>query len=373
MPKKILFFVGGSYVSGVEIITLHLISELKRKGNVVHCIISGWNDGIFKQKLSALGIPFNEVKLGWIYWRKPLWTLNTLINYPSALFTSRRVIKQFKPDVCHFCYYGVILMLYPILKTNCVFGLHEPELPTRKNKFFYSIVNRKVQFFTGVSQYIVEALKNLPIPHEKIRLIYNGIPLQQPVAIPMQPDDVTVFAVIGQIVPWKGHDTLLNAVELLVKAGLRNFRISIYGNNKNEYTRIIQRQIHEKQLEDFFIWKGFVTEQDKIYHDVHVVIVPSLSQEPCSLSIIESMMFRKAVVVSDRGGNTELVQHNKTGLVFPAGNAKELSMCMLKLLNDKVLMANLADAAFKKASVHLTAERMGNEYEEIYEDTIKLS
>lgn len=373
MAKRILFFVGGSYVSGVEIITLHLIKELKRKGCNVHCVISGWNDGVFKQKLNALGVSFDEVKLGWIYWRKPLWTLNTLINYPGALMTSRKVLKRFKPDVCHFCYYGVVVMLYPILKSNCVFGLHDPELPTRKNNFIYKIVNRKAKFFTGVSMYIVGALKNLSIPTDKIRLVYNGIPLMQPSAGQELLQDVTVFAIIGQIVPWKGHETLLDAAALLVRMGTRNFKIYIYGNNKNEYTKTLQGLIDEKQLEEYIVWKGFVTDQNKIYQDVNIVVVPSLSQEPCSISIIESMMFRKAVVVSDRGGNVELVKHNTTGLVFAAGDASELSNHMLSLLNDRALMNNLANAAYEKASVDLTVERMGNEYEKLYEDIIKLN
>ena len=61
MRKKILFFIGGSYVSGLEIITLHLIKELKEKGNTVHCIISGWNDGVFKQKLEELNDTTREI------------------------------------------------------------------------------------------------------------------------------------------------------------------------------------------------------------------------------------------------------------------------------------------------------------------------
>ncbi|PZQ98740.1 MAG: hypothetical protein DI539_29120, partial [Flavobacterium psychrophilum] len=61
MKKRIVFFIGGSYVSGLEIITLHLIKELKQKGHEIYCVISGWNDGVFKGKLEDIDVPFEEV------------------------------------------------------------------------------------------------------------------------------------------------------------------------------------------------------------------------------------------------------------------------------------------------------------------------
>ncbi|MBO9571123.1 MAG: glycosyltransferase [Chitinophagaceae bacterium] len=371
MKKRIVFFIGGSYVSGLEIITLHLIKELKQKGHEIYCVISGWNDGVFKGKLEDIDVPFEEVKLGWVYFTKPMWTLNTLLHYPSALITSRKVFKRFKPDVCHFSHYGAVVMLYPILKNNCVFGLHDPELPTRKNNFLFKLVNKKTQFFTGVSKYITNALKGFAIPEEKIRLVYNGIPSKKELIAQRSPGAIISFGIIGQIVPWKGHETLLDSVDLLVKAGVSNFKVLIFGNNKNEYAQKLDGLIASKQLSDYFIWKGFVVDQYKIYEEVDAVVVPSLSQEPCSLSIIESMMFRKAVIVSDRGGNTELVQHESNGLVFPAGDADKLSMYMRQLIEDKVLLNKLAHAAHQKASVDFVVERMGNEYDMIYDETIK--
>ncbi len=357
-------------MSGVEIITLHLISELKKNGNQVHCIISGWNDGVFKAKLKELGVGYDEVKLGWIYITRPQWTWDTIRHYPSAVTTCRKVMRDFNPDVCHFCYYGVIVMLYPFLKENCVFGLHDPDQPTFKNRFFYGIIKRKASILTGVSRYIVGSLKNLSIPEEKIRLIYNGVPPksnQAPAAIGSK----LSFGIIGQVVPWKGHENLIEAVGLLVREGHSGFEVSIFGNDKNEYSVKLRQLIAEKGLDSYFIWKGFEVDQEKIYKAVDVVVVPSLSQEPCSLSIIESMMSAKAVIVSDRGGNIELVEHDQTGLIFPATNPVSLKQQMELLLLDRGQITRLAAAAYRKASSELTVSRMTKEYELVYDEVIK--
>src|SRR5882724_8461670 len=103
--KKILFFIGGSYVSGLETVTLYLLRDLKENGYDLQCVINGWNDGVYKKKLDEIDVPFYEVKLGWLYLRKPLWTLDSLVNYPKAYFTCKEIIKSFKPDIFHFCGY----------------------------------------------------------------------------------------------------------------------------------------------------------------------------------------------------------------------------------------------------------------------------
>jgi glycosyltransferase involved in cell wall biosynthesis len=368
MGAKILFVAGGSYVSGLEIATLHIIKELKTRGFDIRCIVNGWNDGVFIKKLEELSVPYDQVKLGWVYWRNPRWTLDSLIHYPAAFLKARRIIKTFGPDAFHFCAYSALLLLYPLIKVPCVYNLQEPHVNNSKHGRIYKWLNRKVQYFVSVSNYITGVLKNLDIPEKKIRLIYNGVP-----AVNIKHDNrftgsVTIFAIIGQVVPWKGHTTLLKAVERLKAKGIAGFCISVYGNDKNDYALTLKQQIDEKELKNYFDWKGFVTDQDGMYRNVQAVIVPSLSQEPCSLTIIESMMNGKAVIVSDRGGNPELVEHDKTGLVFAAENAEALGEQMEYLIQNKEQFAVLANNAHIKAVTWLTISRMGTEYEQLYNE-----
>ena len=62
--NKILVFIGGAYVSGLEVVTLHLIGELKREGHSVRCIVNGWNDGMIIKELQKMEVPFDEDTLG---------------------------------------------------------------------------------------------------------------------------------------------------------------------------------------------------------------------------------------------------------------------------------------------------------------------
>lgn len=364
--NKILFIVGASYVSGLEIISLHLIRALKENGYEVRVLVNGWNDGVFKESLSKLNVPFYEVKLGWIYLTKPAWTLDTLLHWPSAFASFRKILRDFGPDICHFSNYSAPIMLFPLLKKRkSLYSLHESHLPSRSHLIIYKLLNKRMQVFTAVSGHISKVLLRLGIPESKIRLIYNGLPAAAEGKREIRP--TTFIGIIGQVAQWKGHDTLLEAVEKLAAAGRTNLKVYIYGNDTNEYAKNLKTRIRLKNLEEYFVWVGFVKDQDAIYEQLDIVVVPSLSEEPCSLTILEAMMRGKGVIASDRGGNIELVNDGVNGMIFRAGDANDLADLMERLLKNNDLITELGRKARERALTEFTVRRMTNEFITVYE------
>ena len=373
MSKKILFFAGGSYVAGAEIITLLLLKGLKDKGHDVRCVINGWNDGDFKKRLSEIDIPYYEVKLGWLYLKKPAWTLGTLVNYPKAYIICKKVIKNFKPDIMNFTSYAIPIMLYPLINTKAFYTLHDTQLPNLKHRLIYKLLNKKIDTFIAVSNHIADTLKNLKISQKKIRVIHNGVldPGLSQIKV-VKPDSPLYFSIIGQVAEWKGHEILINAVELLVKKNVTNLKIVITGNNKNEFSNWLVEKIEEKKITSFFIWKGFVKNTEDIFKDIDVVLIPSMSTkkkffvEAFSLSTAEAMIRGLGTVASDRGGVKELIDRGETGLLFKEGNALELSECMNILIADRRYLEFLGRNAQKKAIMNFTDQVMVQKYIETY-------
>jgi len=368
MNKKILVFIGGSYISGLEIVTLHLIGELKREGHIVRCIVNGWNDGMILKELHKMEVPFDEAKLGWLYLTKPGWTIDSLVHLPGAYLKCRKILSAFKPDIVHFCNYASVILLAPLLKHEaCVYNLQEPHQPDGKNLFIYRLLNRRIRIFTAVSRYIEQVLLDLGIPKDKIRLIYNGVPAVQ--RLPgKRPADIFVFGIIGQVVPWKGHITLVDAVHLLKGSAVSGFVVKIFGNDKTAYAEELRRHMQETGTEACFSWEGFVQDQDSIYGQVDAVIVPSLSEEPCSLTILESMMRGKSLIVSDRGGNPELVEDKKTGLIFKADDPVQLADCIRLFLQRSPSTLPMGEKAHQRALDSFTEYKMAAAYTAIYSD-----
>lgn len=366
MKKKILFLTIGSYVGGLEIVTLHLIRKLKAEGHELKCLVTGWNDGRFIRELEELGVPYETVKLGWLYLRKPLWTLDSLVHLPGAYLKCRRILREFRPDVLHYCNFYSVILLYPLLKRwRGVYPLHEEYEPNRKNRIIFKIMNKRVDVFIAISEYIRQALIRLDVPKEKISLVYNGVP-----PVPhrrLKPEEEKlVFAIIGAVAPWKGHDTLVDAVDLLKGARRRPFVVKVFGNDKNAYAEELRKKIAAKGLDPWFEWEGFVREQQAIYEKVDVVVVPSTCNEACPLATLEAMMWGKNLIGSDRGAIPELVTDRTTGLVFAAEDPNQLKECLQLYLDRDAATAPLAGQAYERAMQTFTEDRMTAGYSEIY-------
>jgi glycosyltransferase involved in cell wall biosynthesis len=67
-------------------------------------------------------------------------------------------------------------------------------------------------------------------------------------------------------------------------------------------------------------------------------VYPSEWYENCPFSVIESQMYGTPVVASNMGGIPELIEEGKTGLLFKAGDYKDLESKLRYLLENKAVL-----------------------------------
>jgi glycosyltransferase involved in cell wall biosynthesis len=65
------------------------------------------------------------------------------------------------------------------------------------------------------------------------------------------------------------------------------------------------------------------------------------------LKPLEAMAMRKALVASDIGGHRELVQHDVTGLLFPAADLAALVRTLCSLVCNPEAREKLSETAFR--------------------------
>jgi glycosyltransferase involved in cell wall biosynthesis len=65
-----------------------------------------------------------------------------------------------------------------------------------------------------------------------------------------------------------------------------------------------------------------------------VAVVPSVVREGMGQVAVEAMLIGRAVVASDLGGLRDVVEHNVTGLMVPAGDAVKLAAALDTILDD---------------------------------------
>jgi glycosyltransferase involved in cell wall biosynthesis len=123
--------------------------------------------------------------------------------------------------------------------------------------------------------------------------------------------------------------------------------------------------VKDLNLENRFFFLGQRSDIPDILSIMDISVLPSLS-EGFSNTIVESMAAGKPLVVTDVGGNSEAVVHNKTGLVVPPQNVDRLADAISLLLANKNLAKSMSEAGKLRAKELFSQDTMINKIENIY-------
>jgi glycosyltransferase involved in cell wall biosynthesis len=125
-----------------------------------------------------------------------------------------------------------------------------------------------------------------------------------------------------------------------------------------------QEIFEEKLKEKIKLWGlsnkcKIIPFQDKIweiYDMLDVVVVPSTEPEPFGLVALEGMLSKKPVIASNHGGIVEIIDNNKSGLLFKANDKKDLKRCLMRVLDNDKLRNQMGIAGKERADKFFTAK-----------------
>lgn len=152
----------------------------------------------------------------------------------------------------------------------------------------------------------------------------------------------------GRLNRVKGHADLIEAVSLLRSRGI-DARLEIAGEDEqggSGYHRTLAALIDEKGLGDCVTLLGAVSEErvrDKL-EDAHVFALASLN-EGIAVAIMEAMAMEMPVVVTDVGGNHELIDHGRDAILVPPEQPAAMAEAIAGLAADPGRAHRLARAS----------------------------
>jgi glycosyltransferase involved in cell wall biosynthesis len=88
------------------------------------------------------------------------------------------------------------------------------------------------------------------------------------------------------------------------------------------------------------------------------------------VALIESMAAGKPVVATSVGGVSDLVDHEKTGLLVPARDAEALGGALLRLAGDRELRSRLGSAGRSLAARQYTVGRLVEDMDRLYAEAL---
>jgi glycosyltransferase involved in cell wall biosynthesis len=243
---------------------------------------------------------------------------------------------------------------------------------------------KKADFYTAHTPEVIEELKFLRIPKEKIKEFTNSVDeklfspvdkekkkkLRKLLGLPLN-KNIVIFC--GRIVKRKGLKYLFNAWKDLEKKK-KNSLLIIIGSGEN------QKDSVEEELKNFVEKnriKGIKFLGSKKREEVvdflkasDIFVYPSIHPEGTALSVLEAMSCELAVVGTNIGGIKKMIKNRLNGLLVEKKNSQALLKAILFLTNNHQERLKMGKRARKEILRNYTNEKVAKKYFSFFESLI---
>lgn len=238
-----------------------------------------------------------------------------------------------------------------------------------------------------------DVLKHFNVDESKIKVIYNGINLQEYV-VTSDTSTLDAYGIdkskpyvlfVGRITKQKGIIHLVNAIKYIDAD--TQIVLCAGAPDTPEIAKEMQDSVDEvKKTRDNVIWIAeMLPKKDviQLYSHADVFCCPSI-YEPFGIINIEAMACKTAVVASAVGGIKEVVVHGETGLLIPLEQqneapfepvnpdkfSRDLADGINKLINDKALREKMAINSRKRVEDYFDWIAIAKQVEDLYKSLI---
>jgi colanic acid/amylovoran biosynthesis glycosyltransferase len=206
----------------------------------------------------------------------------------------------------------------------------------------------QAMWVTNMSQWEKMFVSRCGIDVDAIRNARNDCPLSDPFRI------VTV----GRLSPEKGQTGLIQAFSELLKRG-HNAELCIVGGGPMD--PLLASQIADLGIGDKCKLVGQKTETEVMNElSRSNLFVLTSFMEGLPVVLMESMAMRVPVIAPWIAGIPELVQHEKTGLLFPPGDWNGLVDQMQRAIDDPEFLKDISERGFQFVTKHFDIRSAAN-------------
>lgn len=222
---------------------------------------------------------------------------------------------------------------------------------------------KKVDFVQTISVQTRDKLLGAGFRDDQIRFVPNGIDTRlPPAALPSQA--IIRIGYCGRLREIKGVHVLLDGFARLKSlCPEKKLQLVIAGSGDTQAE--LNRQASSLGIEADIEWLGTIQDTITFFQSIHIYVQPSFA-EGLPNSVMEAMAAQRAVVVSDIGGNNDLVEEGATGLLFAAGDEDALAHQLVRLINEPELSNQLSVSGRRLIVERYGFESISGQLAELY-------
>jgi glycosyltransferase involved in cell wall biosynthesis len=274
------------------------------------------------------------------------------------------LVRRIRPDIIHAHSSSLVKPLLGRLPAT-VLTVHA----TREAATFDRSIRRFTRIFAISKGVADDCMKTKGVPS---RIVMNGIRCGDVRIRPRANDGCFRIVQIARLAhPCKGQDVLLRAIARIRAQGAGE-RLSLDLIGDGESRLYLENMVRDLELEDMVTLRGNIP-RAQLYEelcDYDLLVQPSRF-EGFGLAVVEAMVARVPVLVSDLEGPREIIEGGLFGLLFRPEEDAECARQIQYILKtkDSAAMMELKSAArehaLEKFDIKRTASRYLEEYREI--------
>lgn len=285
-----------------------------------------------------------------------------------------RFLRSWRPDIVHFFLPEAYLVGAPIA---CAVSSAKRVMSRRSLNDYQAkhpalarverALHGRMDASLGNSAAVTAQLIEEGAPRDRVHLIRNGIDLAR-FASPKPraatraalgtPDDAVVLACVANLIPYKGHADLIDALAAVPPAPAWELWCAGRDDGIGESLRARAGGLPVRFL-------GARTDVPDLLAAADIGVLAS-HEEGFPNAVLEAMAARLPVVGTRAGGIPEAIDDGKTGLVVPVRAPEELGKALARLIADPALRSTLGERARARVEREFALDVCADAYARLY-------
>ncbi len=362
---RIVHVVESLDVGGLEHVVLALAVLQRQRGHEVR-IVCLWRPGALAAVAAASGVEVQCAGKRAGFDIAALWRLRTLLRQAQP-----EVLHSHNP-MAHYYAVAAALGLGVASVLNTRHGMGSQRLNARTERLYRLAVRRSAFAVSVCSAAQRRFVAHEVIPAAKAVVVHNGIALARftnpdrgaaariRAGLALPPGTV-LFGSVGRLNEAKQQQLLLQALRALLDAAVPAALVIV---GDGELRATLEGECRRLQLGAAVQLLGARSDVPELLAAMDVFVLCSRT-EGYSLALIEASAAGLPIVATDVGGNAEIVQHQRSGLLV-AGDVSALAAAMAALAADAALRQRFAREAAQWAEREGSLDTMYERYLALY-------
>lgn len=364
---RILFVIKSMTTGGAERHLVQILPALQKRGFGVELFVLERGELLEAPLISAGVSIIGPVK------RSP-----SAFHVSVAGFYLLKRIVTARPEILHFYLPGPYLVGATVAllagHRNCFMSRRSLAHYHRKHPWLgrlERVFHRRMIALLGNSRAVVDELVTESGDRNKVGLIYNGVRIGGPVRDRASaqrdlniPPDAFVMAIVANLVDYKGHTDLFEALAMVNSRLSQPWRLLVIGRDEGMGTQL-RAQAARQNIAENIVWLGERGDVEEILPAADIGLLVS-HQEGFSNALIEIMAHGLPAIATAIGGNLDAVADGQSGILVPVQDPQRLGQAILDLALNPDRRSAMGRAGRARALDNFSEQSCIDRYERLY-------